>query len=283
MVSLIRDYCVPVAIDLRARGGRPLPGSPANVQRQLIEQWGLDKHRPIGVYLLTADGKVLAGMRPSKDTGELLAWLEKGLRQLGPLPRRRPVAVTLNPDRGLGVRADGSARLAVTARTLRGGLPANQHPMFDSIFLREDEMRGLRPPRLQTGERYQIPETTSRHFVRALTDDGDMVFALRAQDATKAQLNAVVTQATADRVEVRIEGALAGKRPYTGGGTRVIEAEGTVRGLLIYSPRGELQQLLLVCDGTYRNPWASAAHTVGGLIEWRRATPQAANARLGKR
>jgi hypothetical protein len=288
VVEIVRKNFVPVAIDLRIdEHRRPLqPGTEATAQaaaeRKQLKAWGgLDQHRPIGLHVVLPDRGVTAayacrwvasGERP---VDELLDFLKEALARTGPVPERKVEPKPLNPDRGAGVRPDGSIRLAVVVRALKGGKPVNQRPVFESAYLSANQLQGLVPPRARPGECYAIAAEVARQFTTVLTDDGDDVFTIRPQEATVARLQAEVVAVSETAVEVQVAGDLAGQRASP---ERIVAAEAKVQGLLRFDRKGELQDVLLVTDGLYRSPWAKEAHTVGGLVEWRR-TPRSPAAR----
>jgi hypothetical protein len=279
VVDLLSKNFVPVAIDLRIDerpGPKPARGSAAaaraDAERQLRREWGgLDQHRPIGLHVVLPEGKVIAGYNcryvasGEKDVSDLLRFLREALGKAGKVSGRSVKVPPLNPERGAGLRPDGSIRLAVAVRSLNNGQPVNHRPVLESAYLTAAQLKSLAPPRAEVGVRYAIPEETARQFTTALTDDGDQVFTIRSQDATTAHFQAQVTGVSSSRIEVRLTGTLAGKRSTS---ERVVEGRARVQGLLTFNRKGALQSVLIVTDGQYRSPWAKQSHTVGGLVEW---------------
>ncbi len=264
IVDLVRRNFVPAAINWKSGA------SATEAERRLRKEWGLDRRAPIGVFLVLKDGTPL-GRGGGNSVEALAASLRDALSRRGPLPEREAKPRPVTPDRGEGLRADGSARLALTVRAMKDGRPANSRPMVDSVVLSAAQLGSLTPPPgASPGTRYVLPPETAREFVRLLTDDGDRVYAMRSQDATEALLEATVAAATPESVVARLAGTLGGRRPYSGGGLGVIEGRGRIEGTLTFSPAGEVRSLLLVCESDYRNPWAKAPHSLGGLLEWRR-------------
>src|SRR5262249_53890650 len=139
----------------------------------------------------------------------------------------------------------------------------------ESAYLTAAQLKTLAPLKTEAGQKHDIPEDTARQFTTVLTDDGDDVFRIRPAEATAARLKAEVTAVTKGQVEVRLSGELAGKRASS---ERVVEAQAKVEGLLVFSSQGTLQKILVVTDGQYKSPWAKAAHSVGGIIEWNAET-----------
>lgn len=272
-MEVIRKNFVPAAIDLRS-GEHPKPGlaEQESADRKLRRAWGgLEQHRPVGVHVVTPEGKVVASFNcryvasGEKSPAELLGFLKAALKSMD-LPERKLKPAPLIPERGMGVRPDGSIRLAVTARPMQDGKPANHRPVFESAYLTAKQFQSLVPAKIEAGASYTIPEDTVRQLTTALTDDGDDVFRIRPAEATKARLQAEVTAITNDRVAVRVAGELAGKRASS---ERVVEGQARLDGLLVFDRQGKLQSLVIVAAGQYRSPWARQAHAVGGLIEWK--------------
>jgi hypothetical protein len=264
VVDLLRRHFVPVAINWKSGAG----GS--EDERRLRTEWGLARTSPTGTFVIRKDGTLVArggGSSPES----LAAFLRQALARLDPVRAREETPRPSASDRGIGVRPDGSIRLALTARAFKDGRAGNHRPMIDSVVLAPVQVRTLAPPAgASAGARYAIPVETAREFARLLTDDGDRVYAMRPQDATEARLEATVVPPGGDIVVVRLEGAVAGRRPYSGGGLRVIESAGRLEGILTFGPGGDLVSLVVVSEADYRNPWARAPHAVGGLLEWKR-------------
>jgi len=256
VVDLLRRRFVPVALNWKSGAGV------SEDERRLRSEWGLGRGAPTGTFVLRKDGTLVArggGSRPES----MAAFLRDTLATLGTPPERGAASRALATDRGLGVRSDGSIRLALTVRAMKDGASANHRPMMDSVVFMPAQLKSLAPP--AGAARYELPAEVAREFVRLLTDDGDKVYAMRPQDATEARLEASV-----EGDVVRLSGAIAGSRPYSGGGTGVIVSSGRLDGRLSFDAAGELQSLLVVSDAQYRQPWAKAPHAVGGLLEWRR-------------
>jgi hypothetical protein len=279
-VEILRKNFVPVAIDLRVDEHHDaiVPGSEAagkrDAERQQRKAWGgLDQHRPIGMHVVLPNDKVIAsfacrwvasGERPVDD---LLGFLKGALARAGSVPERNAKIGPLHPNRGVGVRNDGSIRLAVYARTLEKGRPVSHRPVFESAYLNARLMDTLTPGKVRVGERYLIPAEAARQLSTVLTDDGDDVFRIRPHEVTGVKLSAEVINVSKSGCVVSLAGELAGKRVYSGG---TVAAQAKLQGLLQFGSKRELQSVLIVSDGQYRSPWARETHTVGGLIEWAR-------------
>ena len=115
MIRLIAKNVVPVSVNLyeirkaKGRGGDFFRG----VQKQRPAQYQ-------GLYLVTAEGKVLASHQNFKShktwTKELIADLEPGLKAFGAVEEREIEPTDPLPERGVGVRKGGGACLAVFLR-----------------------------------------------------------------------------------------------------------------------------------------------------------------------
>jgi len=262
VVDLLRRRFIPVAINWKSGAGVP------EDERRLRSEWGLGRGAPTGSYVLLKDGTQVA--RGGGSSPESLAtFLREALARLGPAREREKASRPFAADRGSGLRPDGSIRLALTVRAMKDGGAANRRPMVDSLTLTPAQVKAL-APHPGAGARYAVPDEAAREFVRLLTDDGDRVYAMRPQDATEARVEATVVSADNAGIVVRLAGTLAGSRPYSGGGLRVIGSAGRMEGLLTFGPERDLRGLLVVSDATYHQPWAKAPHAVGGLLEWKR-------------
>ena len=115
MIRLIAKNVVPVSVNLyeirKAKG----PGGDffRGVQKQRPAQYQ-------GLYLVTAEGKVLASHQNFDDhktwAKRVIADLQPGLKAFGAIePRKAGLADPL-PERGVGVRKDGGVCLAVFLR-----------------------------------------------------------------------------------------------------------------------------------------------------------------------
>jgi len=148
------------------------------------------------------------------------------------------------------------------------GPEGKSKPMLDSAFLSAAQLRSLAPPKLEVGQRYPLPEETARQLSIAMTHEGDAYYRMYPASVTQAKLEAEVIAVTDDRVEVRIAGTLEGKKKFGDNGE--MEAQATFSGLLVLDRKGELQSLLAVCAGRYRNTRSNGNNTIGGLLEWRK-------------
>src|SRR5262249_2248896 len=153
------------------------------------KQWGgLEQHRPVGIHIVTPEGKPIASYNcryvasGEKKPAELMTFLKDVLAKVGDVPVRPTKLKPLLPDRGFGVRSDGSVRLAVTARPMKDGKAAGHRPVFESAYLTANQFKALAPAKAEVGSKYTVPEATVCQFTTVLTDDGDDVFAIRPRE-----------------------------------------------------------------------------------------------------
>src|SRR5262249_54824070 len=122
-----------------------------------------------GLWLATWDRRLLAATL-QLDPQKMLADLRGGLNAFGPVTPRRVRATNPYPDRGIGVRADGSVRLAVSDKTIPVKDLAQLQRLsgwqlfVDSVILSAAEWSALAPPNAETGSTWTIPEEIGRRF-----------------------------------------------------------------------------------------------------------------------
>src|SRR5437763_1565119 len=128
---------------------------------------GVQKQRPAqyqGLYLATADGKVLASHQNFKShktwPREVLADLEPGLKAFGAVKPREAQRSDPLPRRGSGVRSDGGATPAIYLRYSIKGIPLNElpNPTIDSLPLTAKQLAEIGPPSPKTGVSWEISE-----------------------------------------------------------------------------------------------------------------------------
>lgn len=228
-------------------------------------------------YIISPEGKQLywqsfAYTKPTDecyagDAGTLSAYLEKKIKEISDVKPRGDVKVRPPmAERGAGIREDGATRFAVTVRTPAWKeVSGSEHIRNASVVLSSAERATLVPPRMKKGARYSIPEATARHFVAACAYNA---LTVAPEHAAKARLEGEVVDETAGRVEVSVTGEL--QMRYPAGGEVSMSGEGTIEGRLVFNPKGELQSLLMVYDGTIVGGYFGSLNgPVKGLIEWR--------------
>src|SRR5436190_8641384 len=169
-MHLVAEHCVPVALNLyeirKAKG--PAGDFFRAVQKQRPAQYQ-------GLYLVAPEGKVLASHQNFKSdktwAQEVLADLEPGVKAFGPVTPRTVAPFDPLPDRGVGLRADGSACLSVFLRYPIKGIPLRElpNPTIDSIILAAADLTDLAPPaKAETGAHWSLPDAVARKFHRVL-------------------------------------------------------------------------------------------------------------------
>lgn len=258
---------MPVALDkqkLFARDRRK-----ANeAEIKLVARFTGGKSVHLGVYLVTADGKLLAPSTPLYSSADkLMSLMKQAVAKFGPIKARPLPARAVNPDRGVGYRADGTARLALTARYTAKSMSAGQ-PVFDSIVFTRAHWAGLAPPAEAKGK-YRVPEATARQFARAVSASSDLSFLIRPRDLKSITLTGEALPDRAGLKRVWLEGKMAGNRPHANEPTKPHHGSMSVEGLLTLDGKGLPVELLLVGEGEYQQPWMRRPSPTRAVVEWR--------------
>lgn len=262
---------MPVALNLyeirKAQG--PAGNFFRNVQKQRPAQYQ-------GLYLVGADGKVLASHQNFKShktwPQEVLADLEPGLKSFGAVqPRAVPIADPL-PDRGVGVRADGSVCLAVFLRYSIKNIPHRElpNPTIDSLVLTADEFRQIAPAKAEAGAEWLLPEAVCRKFHRIL-GPGDEDSMPRLHEVRTAKFVGKVQSVNDGIAEVGYEGAIAGSHE-TQSNKGKCHGEAKLIGTGVYHVKEKrLLSIVWVFDGTFRStpPYDKETRSYTGVVEWR--------------
>jgi hypothetical protein len=215
-----------------------------------------------GVWVLTPDGAVIAGMSAEVDghpsdkvgTGPGAPWranpkfadavvemLAESLRKFGPVTPRHQKAEPL-PYRGAGVKPDGGVRLVVYNRADNG--------LAFSVKLTADEWRSFVPTTLAVGKRWSLPESVAREFAPVLSPLADTRFRPQPSDLQSAELTAEVETLDARHAEIRLAGRWHADWRHDGDEHSVGTA--TAEGIAVYDlSRKAIRSLLLIFDGTY--------------------------------
>jgi len=256
-----------------------------SVYRQMLQYQGL--------WVVSPDGRALATAgRGSDDAASwprtILADLKSGLTKFGAISPRRVTATNLVPYRGIGVRPDGSVRLAVEDRYLpEGGLPKGTSPRpvwllwLGSVELSAAEWSALAPPATQEGSRWTIPEAVGRQFF-PLLDSADPYFH-NPGEVTQVGLVGRVASAKDGIARLVYEGHIAGSHEGSDAGRKgeVLSSElNMLGGVGVYDIRaGQMLSLTWVWQGARSwdtPPRRRLAIPFGTLVEWRRGDPSAA-------
>ncbi len=272
VIRLIAANCVPVALNLyeirKARG----PGGDffRSVQKQRPAQYQ-------GLYLVTADGKVLASHQNFKSDKtwpqELLADLRPGLKAFGPVRPRAVRPADPLPGRGVGTRKDGWACLAVFLRYAVKGIPLRElpNPTIDSLVLDAAAFKALAPAKAVAGARWEVAEAVGRKFGRVL-GPGDENTMPRPHEVTAVRLVGKVEAVQDGIATLRYEGELAGAHE-TQSNRGKCHGRARLTGVGRYDTKaGRLLSLVWVFDGTFvaPPPYDRPARAYSGVVEWRR-------------
>lgn len=215
-----------------------------------------------GVWVLTPDGRVIAGMSAEIDghpsdkvgTGPGAPWranpkfadavvemLDESLRKFGPVTARHQKAEPL-PYRGAGIKPDGGVRLVAYNRSDNG--------LAFSVNLTGDEWRAFLPPALAVGSRWMLPETVAREFAPVLSPLADTRFRPRPGDLKSAELTAEIEAGDGQQAQIRLAGRWHADWRHDGDEHSIGAA--TAEGIAVYDvSRKSLRSLLLIFDGSY--------------------------------
>lgn len=234
-----------------------------------------------GLYVVSPDGEVLSsrGAQPKKGTWEAdtLKMLAEGLKAFGPVTVRKVVWVDPKPDRGTGVRDDGSIVLAVAVRSMVLGLDKRGlgAVALDSVVLTSRERSDLSVTKAEVGDTWKLPARMVAAFHRVLSPTSDANNLARRDEVTKAQLVGKVERVSRGVAYYSFRGEIAGVHiyefePHKG---KKIRAAVTLRGVGSADARtGRLLSFTLVGEGVYRHhPPYDDESKYGAVVEWRRS------------
>lgn len=230
-----------------------------------------------GLWIVSPAGKVLASHHRYKSEeswpGEVYTTLQKGRDAFGPLRPRQVRWTEPLPFRGIGVRPDGSASLAIYIRRLASGQLSGAGTV-DSLTLSAAELQAFAPPAHREGTRWLIAEKVARQLCRCLSPDSDQATMPLPEEVTQLRLSGEVHWERGDIITLVYSGQIAAvhQHPYEKGKTNHGEAriEGTGR----YNARsGQLLSLTLILNGVYHNfqPYQREPNPFIAGIEWQRA------------
>jgi hypothetical protein len=240
----------------------------------------VQKQRPAqyqGLYLVAADGKVLASHQNFKSDKtwpqEVLADLEPGVKALGAVKPREMAPVDPLPDRGVGVRTDGSVCLSVFLRYPIKGIPLRElpNPTIDSILLSADDLSELGPAKAEAGAQWKLSAAVGRKFHRVL-GPGDEDTMPRLHEVQSASFLGRVKSVEGGVAHLTYEGTIAGAHE-TQSNKGKCRGEAKLMGVGVYDVGARrLLSLVWVFDGTFRGPPPSDKVPLpySGVVEWRR-------------
>ena len=294
VINLISTTCVPVALDHHKVSVDK--GETGDFYRSVYNQ--LPRYQ--GLWLVSPDGRVLgaAGRGMSDDATwvrTVLADLKSGLAKFGAVAPRRVVRTNPVPYRGIGVRPDGSVRLAVEDRpipdyiNLSQPIPPKLLPdlALGSVELSAAEWSALAPPVTEKGSRWTIPEAVGRRFFPML-DWADVHFT-DPRSVTEVQLAGRVASLRDGIAHLVYDGQIVGvintsilpntdRLPSKDHEAR--SAMEMIGGAGAYDIRtGQMLSLTWVWKGACSldiPPRRGTGTPFGTLVEWRRGVPPTA-------
>ena len=179
-----------------------------------------------GVYVLTADGELLSYKNAGQDAAETRRELQRALVKFDRLPmsRRRPGAVTVPPHGRLDpdytrTPPPGGLIARVHARILdvkdgevcKGACSTAGGDMAarDFLWLTAAEVKALAPAKAEPGFTYDVPKPVADRVLRfhLLDNTRGEPYPWSAKDVHRATLTLTVTRATADAVELELNGS----------------------------------------------------------------------------
>jgi len=271
VIHLISTSCVPVAFDIK------------KFTDAFFESVKAQSTQPMGVWLATPDGKVLASNASGGDAPNgarvMLADLRAGLKKFGTVAPRRVGPMNSLPYRGVGVRPDGSVTLAITDKILNGKPGTRpveslgvERMYLDSATLSASQWSSLAPPDARAGARWTIPAETGRQFYPVLSHVRS--FFKDPGEVTDVPLVGRVASVRGDIAYLVYDGRIAGTQygttangVYRHGDTSELKMIG---GVGAYDIRAmQMVSLTWVWDGSFE--WMR----FGAVVEWRRGDAKA--------
>jgi hypothetical protein len=227
----------------------------------------LQRQKPLyhGIWIVSPDGKVLGG-HAEPNVKEIVEAMETALRAFGPVAPRAIGPVDLLPDRGTGVRPDGSVRLALHSRLMRKS--ARDGPVtFDSLTLDAKEWALLFPARTAVGEKWAMPDALARKFSRIVSPVSDPEFLPRPEQTKAAALEAEVVSIAGGAAAIRLTGTWDTDCTTSTGKPLRMSASG--EGLAVFDLQQKtMRSFLLVTTGIFRDAPSSNPRETGAVVEW---------------
>jgi hypothetical protein len=301
VIRRVSQDFVPAAINLyRVRQAN-------NGSRELFQSIQRQKDQYQGIWIVSPDGKVLAGRHDYADfkngDRELLETIDVGLKAFGPVESRRVLPTESNvrrtisaesisdflPFRGKGVRDDGNVDLALYIRQVLGGgretIPpgvepgrawlwdgpyrADGPPVIDTVTLSAEQWRTLSPPAIEAGASWTVPQQVARQFTRLLTASSDQSAMPRPEDATLAELQCIVETVSDGEARIGLSGRWEMAHAIEQDKNRVLFGAATARGIAVFDKQAQmLRSFRLVFDGTVRHAPDASPNRTGAVTEW---------------
>ena len=236
-----------------------------------------------GIWIVSPDGKALAREHDfdRRLTGAefhkaflraTLDMLDEGLKAYGPVQPRQVKPVEQLPNRGVGVKPDGSVDLAIYRRALHLG-KSDGPALRDTLALKKEEWAALSLPKPVAGTEWVIPEAIARKMVRPFclnTLGGDMP---GPEDAKVAQLTAKVEEVEDGRARIRLTGTFEAVKLFKEKNLS-FRSTATAAGIAEFDVKERaLSSFLLVFQGSYQQgaqPATQKGRPFGAVAEWQR-------------
>jgi hypothetical protein len=235
-----------------------------------------------GLYIVSAEGKVLAThgkseSTPEKWTAAVRATLDKALEATGPLPERTDMRGDPPGLRGKGTDKDGGSIWAVYTRPMILGLDRRglgDHAV-DSVHLTAEDWKAWAPPRdAIVGTRWSVSAEVGRKLHKVLSPNSDANTLARANEVTDATFKLRVTKLTDGIATVRIDGHISGIHTWEfepNKGKKIRAAVGFLGVGKVNVKTGQWQAITLVGEGVYSHfPPYDEESKYGAVVEWRR-------------
>lgn len=242
--------------------------------RTLTEAVGKQGHTYQGIYLFAADGTALAYKNSGHSAEFTRDMMREALAKFARLPAAKPGAVKVEdagvpdpnysrspPEGGLILKAytrildfKGGAYAAGTCKALGGEKAARDH-----VWITKDEVKELTPAKAEVGFRYPVPpklvDRLARYHLIDNTRGEPQLW--NPQDVRAKRMTLVVTAATADAIDLRLDGeALLSTDADVAKAERGYEVR--VFGVLRYRPaKGTFDRFDLTAVGTH---WGEHSH-----------------------
>ncbi len=267
---------------------------PAVIRRgELFRSVQRQKDQYQGLWIVSPQGKVLAGHHTFKSpqtwTQEVIDTVDAALQSFGPVRPRSVKRANPLPERGHGVRSDGSVSLALHARQMLGGgrdnapagvaasrlwlwdgaLRPDGPAVIDSLTLTAKEWAALAPPKTEVGTTWTVHGAIARQFCRVLIPSSDQSAMPRPKDAKRARLTGTVESVEGGLARIRLAGAWEAVHWQEGDARRPLRGAATAEGIAVYDLKQRaMQSVLLVFSGTHGHPKDEAVCAVGAVVEW---------------
>jgi len=291
VVNLISSRFVPVALNRQEIRAAKDEGGDffRSVQTQAYQHQGIWLASPDGRVLVATGGLPPEPAKPGDHDRKILKELREGMKAYGRIAPRLVGATNPLPYRGIGVRPDGGATLAVSGKDLpTRDLTKQIEPFalpearFDSVVLSAAEWSALAPPDVRVGSRWAIPEAAGRRFFSFLSPV-DAAFHDPAE-VTEVQFAGRVASVRDGIALLLYQGTIAGTHhgaPNDGMvGLQFSSNVRLIAGKASYHiETKQMLSLLWVGEGSFWG-WhepgsASQRARIGLVAEWRREAPKA--------